>query len=137
MSEIEQLKQDEGFRAKLYYCSEGKPTIGYGLNLESGITEEEAEVILALRVDKIRNSLNETFPWFDIAPLEIQDVMTNMVYQMGLAGLLKFKRTLKYLEFRQYDSAAREMLSSRWAKQTPERASRLYDRVLGEHVNGD
>jgi lysozyme len=43
---------------------------------------------------------------------------------MGVAGLLKFKGTLGAVQRGDYDAAARGMLSSRWAQQTPARARR-------------
>jgi len=48
-----------------------------------------------------------------------------MAFQMGVGGLLQFKRTLGSIEDGQYGEAAVEMLDSLWAQQTPERAKRL------------
>ena len=125
MSEVEQLKLDEGFRGEMYRCTESKWTIGYGLNLQTGITEEEAAAILLLRIAKISRTLKERQKWLRTAPPEVLDVLTNMAYQMGLNGLLGFKRTLGHLRKEEYVEASMEMLESDWAIQTEERAKRL------------
>ena len=48
-----------------------------------------------------------------------------MAFQLGIGGLLKFKRALGSIEDGQYKEASMEMLDSLWAQQTPERAKRL------------
>ena len=129
MIEIDQIKLDEGFRSEVYLCSEGKRTIGYGFNLDAGMNADEAEAILQVRLTNLLDSLEIALRWLQDAPVEVRSVLLNMAYQLGVTGLLKFKRTLRYLEIKQYDSAAKEMLDSRWANQTPERATRLSDRI--------
>ena len=53
---------------------------------------------------------------------EAKEIIIHMVYQMGEAGVRKFKNALKHLEQGSYSDCATEMLDSRWAKQTPNRA---------------
>ena len=48
-----------------------------------------------------------------------------MCYQLGLAGFSKFKKTISYIEKKNYKEASKEMLDSKWAKQTPNRAKKL------------
>jgi lysozyme len=48
-----------------------------------------------------------------------------MTFQMGPAGVGKFKNMLIALQNQSYAEAAAEMLDSRWAKQTPNRAKKL------------
>lgn len=52
-------------------------------------------------------------------------IVTEMVFQMGTTGVSNFKKTIGYINNRQYKEAAREMLDSKWARQTHERANRL------------
>ena len=129
MSEVDQLKKDEGFRGDLYRCTSGKLTIGYGLNLETGMTEEEASAILSIRISNISRALKEKQRWIRHAPPEVLDVLTNMAYQMGLTGLLKFKRTLGCLRKEEYIEASLEMLDSEWYLQSKSRAKRLSVRI--------
>ena len=48
---------------------------------------------------------------------------------MGVSGFSKFKNAIKHLENKDFENAAIEMLDSRWAKQTPNRAKKLSDIV--------
>ena len=57
---IQAIKEHEGYRKFPYHCTANKLTIGYGFNLEDvGISEEESELILKLRLQKLHNKLNE------------------------------------------------------------------------------
>ena len=51
-------------------------------------------------------------------------VLVSMAYQMGVAGLAQFKNTLYLVETKQFEEAAKAMLDSKWARQTPNRARR-------------
>jgi lysozyme len=62
-------------------------------------------------------------------PQEIKDVVMEMCYQLGVTGVSKFKKTLAYLQDKQWEKASVEMLDSLWAKQTPNRAKELSNRV--------
>jgi len=127
--DLEQIKRDEGFRAKMYKCSEGFNTIGYGTNLDVGLTEEEAEAVLLVRLKNIDKELVDRLPLYFKVSGEIQNILVNMAYNLGVSGLLKFKKTLSALECKDYQTAADEMLDSRWARQVGLRAYRLADRV--------
>ena len=60
----------------------------------------------------------------------MQHVLVNMCFQLGQGGLSKFKKNFKTaVEDYQWQRASEEMLDSRWAGQTPERAQRLSERV--------
>ena len=58
-------------------------------------------------------------------PHEVQGVLVEMSYQMGLSNVSKFKKALHAMQMLQWKKAADEMLDSRWAKQTPNRAKEL------------
>ena len=62
-------------------------------------------------------------------PPKIQDVVTEMCYQLGVTGFSKFKKTIAYLQNKEWRNASIEMLDSRWAKQTPNRAKEMSNRV--------
>jgi lysozyme len=53
------------------------------------------------------------------------DVLVNMAFNMGVNGLLKFKKMIAAIDDRNYDEAAIEMLNSRWAVQVGKRANEL------------
>ena len=121
-----QLLIDEGLRLKPYRCTAGKLTIGVGRNLDDrGITEPEAMELLNNDIRRVWGELMTTIPWAIRAPEAVQDVLVNMGFNLGLGGLLGFKRTLAHLEAGAYQQAADAMLDSRWAEQVGERAQRL------------
>ena len=124
---ITQLKSDEGFREFMYKCSAGKTTIGYGLNLEAGITEEEAHIILRHRLRRISSSLD--YNWYRNLNDVRKGIILNMVYQMGLTGVLKFRKMIAAMADNKFNTAADEMMDSAWYKQTPNRAQRLIDKM--------
>lgn len=120
MKAIERIKLHEGFRDNVYLDSLGFPTIGYGTKLP--ITEEEASVLLGLRLNIMKTQLEDRISHF---PIEIQDVLIEMAYQMGVKGLLNFVNMFHALNNKDYKMAADEMLDSRWYEQTPKRAEEL------------
>ena len=127
----EQIKRHEGFREKPYKCTAGKLTIGYGWNLDDGIEEHIAEFILIKQISKLQWHLLQEFEWFkskDITNAQ-RDVITNMCFNLGIGGFRKFKKTIKAIEERDFEEAAKEMLDSRWAVQVGERAEELAEQM--------
>ena len=119
---IDDIKQEEGFKGIVYKCTEGFDTIGYGTRLP--LSEKEAEMILEYRLNILKGNLSSSLHMLDIDK-KAWDILYNMVYQMGVKGVLNFKNMIKALEAKDYKRAGDEMLDSKWAKQTPARANRL------------
>ena len=119
---IDDIKQEEGFKGIVYKCTEGFDTIGYGTRLP--LSEKEAEMILEYRLNILKDNLSSSLYMLDIDK-KAWDILYNMVYQMGVKGVLNFKNMIKALEAKDYKRASDEMLDSKWAKQTPARANRL------------
>ncbi len=124
---LEIVKRLEGFSSTIYSCPAGFPTIGYGRRLDSpgGITVEEGRFLLNNDITRITFELSEKIKFFNSIGSIRKGVLIIMAYQIGISGLLKFKKTLKLLEVGDYEQASYEMLNSRWANQTPRRASEL------------
>ena len=126
MSLLDDIKKHEGFRARVYQCTEGYDTIGYGFAIKDlDIEEDIGEMILIRKLEKLQKRIASTFGWFFNSPEEVKDVVTNMCYQLGVSGFSRFKKTIYLLETEQYHEASIEMLDSLWAKQTPNRAKEL------------
>lgn len=122
----EDLIADEGIRLKPYLCPAGKTTIGVGRNLDDvGITEAEAMTLLDNDINRVKAQLANALPW--LQGDNVQRAIGNMTFQMGLGGVLKFKKMLAALQVKDYTTARREALNSAWAKQTPQRAKRVTD----------
>ena len=131
MTELErEVASDEGFMPIPYRCTSGKLSIGYGTNIQDGITREEALLLMRHRLGKVVAALESRLPfWPNLSP-ERKHVLANMGYQLGITGLLGFRQMLAALERGDYEAAAREMLDSKWAKRdTPGRAGRLAERM--------
>ena len=147
---LDLIKKHEGYRSKTYQCTEGHDTTGSGLawkdlyfdketankilqenkyNIE--MSEEVCDIILEEKIDTILGRLQKVAPWVEGSNQVVQMVTINMCYQMGVSGVMKFKKALAAMEKGQWDIAADELLDSRWAKQTPNRANELADLIRG------
>ncbi len=130
MNILKDIKRHEGFRSKVYQCTEGYDTIGYGFAIKDlELDEDVAELILMKKIQKLLERILVVFKWFKDAPDEVKFVVTNMCYQLGVSGFSKFKKTIYLLETEQYEEASVEMLNSLWAKQTPNRAKELSETI--------
>ena len=133
MSLIDKIKEREGFRSTVYQCTEGHDTIGFGFKVaDLELDLDLAEEILVRKLEHLIRRVKNRFSWVNDAPYEIQDVIYNMCYQMGVSGFSKFKKTIQYLADKNYDKASKEMLDSRWARQTPNRAIALSNIVKAQ-----
>ena len=80
----------------------------------------------ALRLANLKTTLGE-YRWYRLLDGTRKGVIINMVYQMGLGGVLKFKKMIAAIEEKDYNAAAIEMMDSAWFRQTPNRANRLIE----------
>jgi len=123
---VVQLVQHEGLRLKPYADTVGKLTIGVGRNLtDKGISEGEASFLLRNDIADVEHELSARLPWFAMLNEVRRRVLFDMAFNLGTAGLLKFKNTLAAIERGDYEAGARGMLASKWAAQVGRRAERL------------
>ena len=123
---IRQIRLHEGERLKPYRCTAGKLTIGVGRNLDDrGITSEESAMLLDNDIRLLEVELFRALPWASALDDVRQRVLLDMAFNLGLPGLLQFKRTLEAIRTGQYQQAATMMLDSLWARQVGQRAERL------------
>ncbi len=123
---IRQIRLHEGERLKPYRCTAGKLTIGVGRNLDDrGITREESAMLLDGDIRLLEIELFRALPWASALDDVRQRVLLDMAFNLGLPGLLQFKRTLEAIRTGQYQQAATMMLDSLWARQVGQRAERL------------
>ena len=132
------IKKHEGFRNKVYKDTLGKRTIGYGhLCVEDWweddkeYTQAELERIFDKDFDKAKEGASKLYEGCEINDTA-KGVIIEMVFQLGTTGVSKFKNMWKALKETppNYSVAKIEMLDSRWAKQTPNRAKELSN-ILG------
>lgn len=129
MDSYSQLKRDEGEKLHAYQDHLGFWTIGIGILIDKrkggGLLPEESEFIFKNRLRLVELDLNRRLPWFSRLDPARRGVLVNMAFQMGIDGLLGFKDTLGLVQAGKYQDAAKQMLKSKWAGQTPARANRL------------
>ena len=118
---IQLLKEDEGFRQKVYLDTKGIPTIGYGRNLrDTGVSEKEAEFLLANDIDYAEHQCQQHFSFWSRLPGQVQDVLVCLAMNMGMGysarGLLSFEKMLAAIETGQWEQAAAELVDSQWAQ---------------------
>lgn len=122
MNLITRVLKNEGFKSKPYQDHLGIWTVGHGLTY---LTEDESAHIVQNRLTSIRNRLKTDHTWLMRLPHDVIDVLTEMCFQMGYTGCHNFKNMWMALEEDDFADAADEMLDSKWATQTPDRARRL------------
>lgn len=140
------LKKEEGFRTEPYLCSEGYPTYGYGVKIgekyeplpKITITEPEAaKKLIGITEANEKTCLNN--PDLYRCYFHLNDarkaVMLSIAYQIGIYGILKFKKMLGALERADYSAAADEMLNSLAARQTPARWKRNAEQMRSGELN--
>ena len=149
----DQLILHEGLKLKPYKCPANKWTVGVGRNLEDvglskdeqlklfgtsnlnrkevidgllirGISEEEALFLLDNDIKKCTADV-ERFPWFEYLDPVRQKVIVDMRFNLGLAGLKKFRKMIGHLEVGAYFDAADEMKNSKWYWEVGNRSRRL------------
>lgn len=132
------IKNEEGFRTSPYLCSEDYPTVGYGQRIgpkgaaledyDFAMPERVANEWLRYHIDSIVDGLSAC-DWYAKADEVRQAAFVSMVYQMGFAGVMKFRKMIAAAYRFDWDEAANQALDSRWAKQTPVRAHRTAEMI--------
>ncbi len=127
------IKKHEGFRNKVYKDTLNKRTVGYGhLCVEDWwedgkeYTEAELERVFDKDFETAKNSASNLYKDCSIED-EAKGIIIEMVFQLGPTGVSKFKKMWVALKNNppNYKEAAVQMLDSRWAKQTKNRAESL------------
>ena len=136
----EQLEIDEGVKYEVYNDHLAYATFGVGhLVLESdpehgaelGTPVSESRVIEAFEQDceNVLRDCNILYEDFASLPEEAQQVIANMMFNMGRPRLSKFKGMKRGVDSRNWNAAADEMVDSAWYRQVTNRADRLVERI--------
>ena len=122
----ELIEKHEGYRQYPYKDSVGVLTIGIGRNLEAvGIRHSEARYLLRQDILVARFHLLKLVPLLNQLDEVRQAVLISMCFNLGAAGLGRFKKMLEAVGLKQWGRSAEEMLDSRWATQVGRRADEL------------
>lgn len=131
----ERIKEHEGYRSKVYLDSMDPPnrTVGYGHLCVEDFWEDDKEYskefLEEIFEKDFQNAVDQCEDLCHEYDLDISQVATEvlieMIFQLGIGNVKKFKRMIEALQNEDYETASFEMLDSRWAEQTPERAEKL------------
>ena len=136
----EEIKADEGVVNEVYLDHLGLPTVGVGHLIreddpEHGLavgTQVGEERVAELFESDLYTCVAETkllYPQFEELPAEAQKILCNMMFNMGRPRLSRFHKMKKAVDSSDWKEAANQMLDSKWAKQVPNRANRLIERM--------
>lgn len=131
----EDLKRDEGWVPHAYQDHLGYWTIGYGFLIDKRkggrLPKHIGNQWLQWEIEQRWRELTDAEPWLDDQPEDVQRALANMAYQLGVSGVLRFRKMLQALRDGNREKAAQEALDSLWAAQTPARAERVAELIRG------
>ena len=131
---LKSVKEHEGYRNKVYLDTLGKRTVGVGHLCVEDFWEDDKEYEESFLMEILEKDLQEAIHGarslmgeYGCADIDEQaeEILIEMVFQLGKTGVSKFKNMWKALSELNYVGASYEMLDSRWAKQTPNRAKSM------------
>ena len=131
----------EGLSLMPYKDSQGLTTIGVGRCVENnpftseelkavgdwkhGITRNAALYLLRNDVKKVYHSLKKEIEFFKDLDSERQYALLDMGFNLGVSGLLRFKKMINALKYKDFNTAATECLDSKYALTVKTRAHRI------------
>ena len=136
----EQLKIDEGCVNEIYTDHLGYPTFGIGhLIVESDpengqavgtpVSDDRVDAAFDADVKVVLSECKVLYPDFDDLPEEAQQIIANMMFNLGRPRLSKFVGMKRGVDAKDWNAAADEMVDSRWYRQVGARAERLVNRM--------
>ena len=131
------IKKNEGFSYKPYKDQLGFLTIGYGhlilpnekKLLEKKIKRTELEKIFQQDFNKALKNFNFFLNTLSTNKKE-KELLIEMIFQIGIKGVLKFKNLLQNMSQGNTHLVCFEMMDSLWYKQTPYRVKTLIKTFL-------
>ena len=133
---LKSVKAHEGYKDHVYLDTRNKRTVGVGHlcvedHWEDGVAYPE-EMLMKVLEDDLKNAIRGAEELCSDCPVledQAKEIIVEMVFQLGKTGVSKFRNMWKALKVPDYPTTAKEMLDSRWAKQTPNRAKEMSDHM--------
>jgi len=130
---LESVKKHEGYRNKVYLDTLNKRTVGVGHLCVEDFWEDGKEYDEDFLMGILEKDLQSAIDQADdmCKGLTISDdakiIIIEMIFQLGGTGVSKFRKMWQALQQDppDYAEASVQMLDSRWAKQTPNRAKEM------------
>jgi len=136
----EQLKYDEGVKYEIYLDHLGYPTCGIGHLILEGeaehgkavgtkVSEERVNELFEKDLSVTVSECKKLYNNFSSLPEEVQEILVNMVFNLGRPRLSKFKKFNAAIAKNDWRTAALEGRDSVWYRQVTNRAERLMKRL--------
>ena len=132
MQEVKEgIKTHEGYRNKVYEDTLGKRTVGYGHLCVEDFWEDDKEYdqtyLNEIFEKDFENALYNSRTLISNRNINhiAQGVICEMVFQLGIGNVSKFKKMWLALDSEDYVEASKQMLDSKWHKQTKSRCESL------------
>jgi len=118
------IKANEGYRNRVYLDTKGIPTGGWGHAFLEG-----SRLPMQASIELFEHDFIEAMTRFHQLNLPVYGprklVLIDMIFNMGIGGVLTFEKMLAALEAGDYAEAARQILDSKYARlDCPARAER-------------
>lgn len=124
-----ELKSDEGFRANKYIDTTGHETIGYGFNIDAGISPYAAAALLQAQIEE-RLIILAKYDWYKALDPVRASVFLEVSFNVGMTGMLHFTSCIHYASIRDWPNAQKELLDSDAARKLPARYATLGQMLL-------
>jgi len=136
----EQLEVDEGCVYEIYNDHLGYATFGIGhlvtesdpeqgQSLGTPVSSDRDAEAFESDIQSVLRDCNILYSDFHNLPEEAQQVIANMMFNLGRPRLSKFAGMKRGVDARDWNAAADEMVDSNWYRQVTNRADRLVERV--------
>ena len=135
-----QLTEDEGCKYEIYLDHLGYKTFGIGhlckatdpendLEVGSQVSKERVNECFLNDIEKVIEDCTILYDNFFTLPDDAQLIIANMMFNLGRTRLTKFKLMKEAVDDANWIEAGIQMEDSKWAKQVPNRAERLCERM--------
>lgn len=119
----------EGFRPRKYLDTKGNETIGFGFNIDAGISTIAARALLRAQLGECAQAVS-TYWWAHSLDDARLSVVIEVAFNAGILGLLHFPKMLAALGAQNWQAAHDELLDSDAARELPARYSALAQILL-------
>lgn len=138
------IVKHEGKRSSVYTDTTGNPTAGIGWNLNDPdsqdicdhfgidleelkagtvtLTDDQINQVFDYQLTIVIGEARSLFPTFDTMPNNVQAVISDQIFNMGLPTFKQFKGEITALNAGNWKQAAIAAGQSLWAQQVPNRA---------------
>ena len=134
---LESVKKHEGYRNKVYLDTLNKRTVGVGHLCVEDFWEDgkeyEEDFLMGILEKDLQSAIDQADDMCKDLKIssDAKILIIEMIFQLGGNGVSKFRKMWQALQQDppDYAEASVQMLDSRWAKQTPNRAQEMADHM--------